>query len=160
MKFTGLILICATSCLALILPAIGVVRFQRSPVPPPAFGQTNTPFLASATGTNTAISSQQEFLPTTRPTAFPASPLHGNPFPQGNASLRELGHVNAELENAQLGNAQLGNKASALSENSNSRLGLGVWFLLAPVCLIGLAMWTFAPNPSGVKPKFSRSSAD
>lgn len=82
MKFTGLILICATSCLALILPAIGVVQFPK-------------------TTESLSVASNIESL-------------SGLPV-------------------------------------STQKLGMGVWLMLVPVCLIGLAMWTFAPNPSGAK---------
>ncbi len=94
MKFAGLILICATSSLALILPAIGVVEF-------PAANPTPTPFGSTV------------------PVAPPLTP-----------------------------------QAAA---NSGNQLGMGIWLLLAPVCLFGLAMWTFAPNPSGSKSKFTKS---
>jgi hypothetical protein len=37
-----------------------------------------------------------------------------------------------------------------VEKSSTSKLGMGVWLLLGPVCLIGLALWSLSPNPSPV----------
>jgi len=148
MKFTGLILICATSCLALILPAIGVVHFPKSseslsaassiaasqglPVSTQSgagFSQTNLQWSQSIPPSSLqAISTS--LMP---PSSMPQPPMTSQ------AQLEAVGQFNGSVP-------QLDGTA-----NSGGKLGMGVWFMLVPVCLLGLAMWTFAPNPSGAK---------
>ena len=148
MKFTGLILICATSCLALILPAIGVVHFPKAQ-------------LADASGSISATSNssvpvmmQNTLNPIPNSSLWtPATPqydikpsLNGmpnSPFPGSTFS-------SASLPQPQLINPASLNADATLSSN---KLGMEIWLLLGPVCLIGLAMWSFSPNPSVAKPK-------
>jgi hypothetical protein len=152
MKFTGLILICASSCLALILPAIGVVQFPKTtqtqpfiaqPLTalPPTF-QTSAPFSATnspgmpqsdfpSSSQWTQSSPQRDFLPNSpNPTTSPFP----TPLPQqSEVQAQSLVDLNLPETSAPTG----------------QKFGMGVWLLLAPVCLIGLALWTFSPNPSG-----------
>ncbi len=157
MKFTGLILICASSCLALILPAIGVVQFPKiqQAMPdsavtgslPGSFPVTtqNPPIGSPNSPSWTQAPSQREFLPNTN--SMPASPFPAPaPFPVAASSPPSL----AQPSVANPINTAIESKANG------QKLGMGIWLLLAPVCLIGLAMWTFSPNPSGVKPKFTK----
>lgn len=148
MKFTGLILICATSCLALILPAIGVVHFPKahqaatagsisasSTVSFPVMMQ-NSPNPIPYNSPWTRASPQQEIQPSSN--GMPNSPFPGSTLPP-----------------TSLPQPQLTNPASLASDAaiSSNKLGMGIWLLLAPVCLIGFAMWSFSPNPSIAKPK-------
>jgi hypothetical protein len=154
MKFTGLILICASSCLALILPAIGAVQFpktmqprssviqapnfpsstltstQLSPQKNEGFSQSNLPNSPQWTQT----SPQQDFLPGSLNSTSSPFPTQQSPALTTPAPLQEA-----------VPNLSEGNTPSV------QKFGMGVWLLLAPVCLIGLAMWTFSPNPTDAK---------
>lgn len=121
MKFTGLILICAASSLALILPATGVVRFPMQ------------------TGAVVALIGQGNAPSSTLPPGLPvavAAPANGLP-PLGGAV------PSSPQENAD-------GAASSGSAWTKQKVGMGVWLLLGPTVLIGLALWTFAPNRRGV----------
>ena len=142
MKFTGLILICASSCLALILPAFGVVHFPKS-----SFTAKNP--------TGTAVSTNSGLPPAS---SFP------NAFQGGNTQSANLaGSFSEILPGASLPSRESpfppslsGNSESQIASNSNrtlSKFGMGVWLLLGPVCLIGLGMWSFSRNPSSSKSK-------
>ena len=160
MKFTGLILICATSCLALILPAIGVVQFPKASEP--LYADTS---LASSQGLPVSTQSGMGSSPTTLPwtpsmqpssqqashfqaSTMPPSLMPPNFMPPGPVSHPPLTSQAPLAAAGQFndGVAQLDGPA-----NSGGKLGMGIWVMLLPVCLIGLAMWTFAPNPSGAK---------
>lgn len=143
MKFTGLILICATSCLALILPAIGVVHFPKARLaasPDSVAGSSTVSFhitTQNAPGPSsnnlpwTPATSQQEINPSLY--GMPNSPFASSTLPS--ATLPQPHSTNP---------ATLAPEAPI----SNNKLGMGIWLLLAPICFIGLAMWTFSPNPS------------
>lgn len=142
-KFTGLILICAASALALLLPALGVVKFPMvsgtmvpgtmvpgtSQVTPPSLSETNAglpPTIPQAT----------------IPQAVPSGLLTGTNLAGTPAA----------------GTSNTGTPAAASDSGpflfgppwTKQKLGLNVWLLLGPVLVIGLAMWTFAPNRSGL----------
>ena len=142
MKFTGLILICASSCLALILPAFGVVHFPKSSVT-----AKNPP--GAAVSTNSGL---------------PPASSFPNAFQGGNTQSANLaGSFSEILPGANLPSRESpfppslsGNSENQIANNSNrtfSKFGLGVWLLLGPVCLIGLGMWSFSRNPSSSKSK-------
>ena len=147
MKFTGLILICASSCLALILPAIGAIQF-------PKLNQTTHP--TRATGGIPASfpfdvqnipahnpnnpswgqpASQRDFLPNSN--NITNSPFPSAIFPSGSPTQTPLAAPVAPATPV------------ADAAPDGNKLGMGIWLLLAPVCLVGLAMWTFSPNPTG-----------
>ena len=145
MKFTGLILICASSCLALVLPAIGVVQFPKlnqaiHPIPTAGIPAAFPSVAQSAPGTNqsppwTQSMPQRDFLAHSNNmpnTTFPAAILPPEP------STRTPFTVPVSATPPSTDFAPNGNK-----------LGMGIWLLLAPASLIGLAMWTFSPNPTG-----------
>ena len=175
MKFTGLILICATSCLALILPAIGVVQFPKT-----SESRYAASSLASSHGLPVSTQSGIASSPTTPPWTYAmppithqamppssqqASPFHASTLPPGSLPPGSLPPGTAsqppmtsqsQIEAAGQFNGgvpQLGGIA-----NSGAKLGMSVWLMLVPVCLLGLAMWTFAPNPSGAKSRWPRSN--
>lgn len=149
MKFTGLILICATSCLALILPAIGVVHFPKAHL--------------AATSGSISVSSTVSFPVMMQNTlnAIPSSSPWTQATPQQNIKPSLQGMPNSPFPGsallpASLPQPQLTNPAwlAADATLSSNKLGMEIWLLLAPVCLIGLAMWSFSPNPSVAKRKF------
>lgn len=140
MKFTGLILICASSSLALILPAFGVVQFPKVPV------AAKFPS-GSAVSTNTGWTPASSF-----PNAFQGGNAHGTNLP---GSLSEiLPGANLAPTESPFPPSLFGSSEKQVANNSNrtfSKFGMGVWLLLGPVCLIGLGMWSFSPNPSSSK---------
>ena len=147
MKFTGLILICATSCLALILPAIGVVQFPKSrdsqastvSLPPTQAFPITTQSGLGAAPTNQSWS--QTLPPNGQPTSPFAATLPGSPNSQAPITAQSPMDAAGQWNGAPQGDGT----------SSTTKFGMGLWLLLAPVCLIGLAMWTFSPNPSGTK---------
>lgn len=137
-KFTGLILICAASALALLLPALGVVKFPMvsgmivpgtivpgtSQVNPPSLSETNVglpPTIPQATIPQAAI-----------PQAVPPGLLTGTNVAGTPAAASDSGPI------------LFG------PPWTKQKVGLNVWLLLGPVLVIGLVMWTFAPNRSGL----------
>ena len=146
MKFTGLILICASSCLALILPAIGAIQFPKlnqTTHPPTATGEipASFPFVVQnipAPNPNNPswaqARSQRDFLPNSN--NITNSPFPAATFPPGSPSQTPLAAPVAPAT-----------PVADAAPNGN-KLGMEIWLVLAPVCLIGLAMWTFSPNPT------------
>lgn len=157
MKFTGLILMCAASSLALLLPALGVVKF---------------PVLDNQIAAGVAPGSDPEQAPASSAPYSAASAR----FPDGNRAGNSGGQSNG------LGNGDPGTTAGLLaaaqasagsapeghldgSQNPNrqrlgrlpfteipsQRLGLGVWLLLVPIQFLGLGMWTFGTSPKRAK---------
>jgi len=155
MKFTGLILICATSCLALILPAIGVVHFPKS-----SESLSAASSIASSQGLPVSTQSGMGFSPTNLPwsQSLPPSSQQASPF-QASTMPPSLMPPSSMPQPPMTSQSQLGAVGQFNggvpqlngTANSGGKLGMGVWFMLVPVCLLGLAMWTFAPNPSGAK---------
>ncbi len=162
MKFTGLILICATSCLALILPAIGVVHFPKNGSSTPSATtlapSQSFPVMAQSTlGSPPATQPWTQDLP---PASQPNSPFPGSALPNlglppspgsppNPTSLPPFTNLTPMDATGQLQGVQNADGTNA----STNKLGMGIWLLLAPVCLIGLAMWSLSPNPSGAKPR-------
>jgi hypothetical protein len=145
MKFTGLILICASSCLALILPAIGVVQFPKAP--------------RSAKQLNVSLNLPSESPQ--QPQALIAAPAsNGTGWVRANPSTTPSGQLpNAvspfppSLQPQDSAQSSPTDQVGLVEKSSTSKLGVGIWLLLGPICLIGLALWTFSPNPSPVGKK-------
>lgn len=133
MKFTGLILICASSCLALILPAIGVVQFPKSQQSIAGTMANDIPKSVPVMTQNMPGPPQYNMPANPQPDLLPYSivpntnSMQASPFP-----------------------------SAALPPSTGNKFAMGIWLLLGPVCLLGLIMWTLSPNPSGSKPKFTR----
>lgn len=127
-KFTGLILICAASALALLLPALGVVKFPM--VPGTVAPGTVVPGISQVTETNSA-------LPPTIPQSLPPGLMTGTNL---------AGNPTAGTDPAGTGSGPF----LFGPPWTKQKLGLNVWLLLGPVLVIGLAMWTFAPNRGGL----------
>jgi len=145
MKFTGLILICASSCLALILPAIGVVQFPKAPrsasqLPvslnlPSASPQQPQALITAPASNGTG------WVPASPPTMpLGQLPNAASPFPPS-------------LQPQDLAQPSPTDQVGLVEKSTSSKLGVGIWLLLGPICLIGLALWTFSPNPSPVGKK-------
>jgi hypothetical protein len=144
MKFTGLILICASSSLALILPAFGVVQFPKVPV------AAKFPS-GSAVSTNAGLTPASSF-----PNAFQGGNAHGTILPESlSESLSEtLPGANLPPRESPFPPSLFGSSESQVANNSNrtfSKFGMGAWLLLGPACLVGLGMWSFSRNPSSSK---------
>jgi hypothetical protein len=160
MKFTGLILMCAASSLALLLPALGVVKF---------------PVLDNQIASGVAPGSDPDLARASSASSAPYSAASAR-FPDGNRAGNSGGQSNG------LGNGDPGTTAGLLaaaqasagsapeghldgSQNPNrprlgrlpfteipsQRLGLGVWLLLVPIQFLGLGMWTFGTSPKRAK---------
>ncbi|MFO0013108.1 MAG: hypothetical protein ACK553_10215 [Planctomycetota bacterium] len=130
MKFTGLILICAASSLALLLPALGVVKF---------------PMVDSRQASAGLVDPS---MPQGLPVAATGLPVHAN-----------AGLPNAELgQPAAAGPLSAGPGPSSTGQGAFSlvgppwtkqKVGISAWLLLGPVLLLGLGLWTFGPNRGG-----------
>ena len=147
MKFTGLILICASSCLALILPAIGVVQFSKSQQSIPGTMATDLPRSVPIMTQNIPGSAQYNMPANPQRDVLPYSPntnsTQASPFPS--AAMPPPSITQTDLPPG-IVVAPIGNK-----------FAMGIWLLLGPVCLLGLVLWTLSPNPSGAAPRlFSR----
>ena len=145
MKFAGLILICASSSLALLLPALGVVKFpmiseNQSATPISSSTQSDTPGLPPSGLQAAAESSAASILNPNAPnTGLPVTfNGTGQPTPS-----------NPQFDNSNQQSNQLGKLP--FTDIPTQKVGLGAWLLLAPTLLVGLAMWTFSPPPKGPK---------
>ena len=126
MKFTGLILICATSALSLLLPALGMVKF------PMVDQRTESSSLTS--------SSTSPSPPAGLPIATPAfTGLSGSTPAEGNANPAP----NIQTPTSMGAPSLLG------PPWTRQKVSLNAWLMLGPVMLLGIALWTFAPNRGG-----------
>jgi len=131
MKFIGLILMCAASSMALLLPAIGVVKF---------------PILDQESLQQAQASTSQD-----SPQSTPAQ----NPDPQTSTGLLVAAQVSG-ADNAPQAPQPPAPTSELLgklpfTQIPSQRTGLGIWLLLVPSILLGLAMWTFGSNPKTSK---------
>jgi hypothetical protein len=145
MKFAGLILICASSSLALLLPALGVVKFpmlseNQSATANHTSTQSDTPNSQTPGLQAAAESSASSILNPNAPN--PGLPVIFNQAPQPTPSIPQLDNPNTQ--NNQLGKLPF-------TDIPTQKVGLGAWLLLAPTLLVGLAMWTFSPPPKSPK---------
>jgi hypothetical protein len=145
MKFASLILLCATSSLALILPALGVVSFPQQliresdlqptsmttgpePIPPgswqPAQGSAPAPFGAQGIAGQGGLPIATNFPPASAP-----SPPSLDPS----------------------GFAQPTHQAGSIPGEETNKIGTGLWLLLGPIWIASLIMWTIAPGPKANK---------
>ena len=142
MKFASLILLCATSSLALVLPALGVVSFPQqliknsdlpstTSVPGPEGGPTGG-WQPAQGGLPIATGFANSSLPpsaTTAPPSFPSQSL-----------------VPPSLDPRALNDPTLQQNSVGVEEHP-SKVGTGLWLLLGPIWLASLCMWTIAPGP-------------
>jgi hypothetical protein len=144
MKFTGLILICASSCLALLLPAIGLVKFPILPT--------------QASGAN-QITGAFEGLPVSAPngTADSKSASGLGSMSSGGAESSSGGGANPwgiPMGSTDPSPETLGALGKLpFTDIQTQKYGLGAWLLLGPMTLAGLALWTFSPRPSSSRRK-------
>lgn len=126
MKFMGLILMCAASIMALVLPALGVVKF-------PVLDQQTLQALC-AEAQSLGLSPEAAALPQD-PQASPgllvATQISSQPDPPS-ALLTPTGPDLGKIPFTQI---------------DSQKVGLGVWLLLLPALLVGLGMWTFGSTP-------------
>lgn len=138
MKFAGLILICASSSLALLLPALGVVKFPML--------NENQATAANFTSTQSDIPDAQTPGLQAAAESSAASILNPN-APNPGLPVTYNGDGLPTTSNP------LSNQLGKLpfTDIQTQKVGLGAWLLLAPTLLVGLAMWTFSPPPKGSK---------
>ncbi|MCY3007376.1 MAG: hypothetical protein NTV29_15540 [Planctomycetota bacterium] len=168
MKFIGLILMCAASSMALLLPAMGVVKF---PVLDNGIATELAPAsLAPASASSGTPSQTMPGNLTGQLTGLPTGSLSGNlpgnllgqtsaagsSDPQTTAGLLAAAQVSgqndpaADLADSQSPNRQWLGKLP-FTDIPTQRLGLGVWLLLVPILFLGLGLWTFGSSPKSVK---------
>jgi hypothetical protein len=121
MKFTGLILICAASALALLLPALGMVKFRMVETGP------------------AVTASVDPSLPPGRPVAVPSSHVPNQLAP---APIQPEAALNSTAPHQ-------GPPALLGPPWTTQKLSLNAWLMLGPVLLLGLGLWTFGPNRGG-----------
>lgn len=147
-KFISLIVICATSCLALILPAAGVVPFPRelsgahthvgSDLRPtdPSMSGGGVPNGANAAPWGSGAGNQN--IAGVSVTGLPVSTTGVSGF-QSSPTL-----AGSEL---QVGGDLPGSQSAAVGGGSNyNSLGFGIWLLLAPIWLVSLVIWSITPT--------------
>lgn len=131
MKFMGLILMCAASIMALVLPALGVVKF------PVMDQQTLQALSAKAESlSQTHEASALTADPQASPGLLVAAQVSGQQNPPGALPLPDK---------PSLGGPDLGK--IPFTQIDSQKVGLGVWLLLLPALLVGLGMWTFGSSP-------------
>jgi hypothetical protein len=136
MKFAGLILICASFSLALLLPALGVVKFPTLPTNSPG-----TP--TNLNGQSTGLSPQTNGSLDAPTPGLLAATAASTSDPSNPQSLNDQS-LNTQPYNDKLGKIPF-------TQIQSQRVALGAWVLLVPTLLVGLAMWTFSPPPKGAK---------
>ena len=162
---------CAASSLALLLPALGVVKFPVldnqiaagvAPGSDPDLARASSAASAAPYSAASASSgTQNQGLPGQLP-GFPDGNRVGNSGGQsqglGNGDPGITPGLLAAAQ-ASAGNAPEGNLDGSQNPNRpklgrlpfteipSQRLGLGVWLLLVPVQFLGLGMWTFGTSP-------------
>ena len=150
MKFTGLILICASSCLALLLPAIGLVKF------PFLTTQASGPTQASADPAGLPVSALSNGMANPNALGGLGSPSSGGAGGGGTANSNGGG---ANPWGIPIGSTDpLPEPLGALgklpfTDIPTQKYGLGAWLLLGPMALVGLALWTFSTRPSSSRRK-------
>ena len=148
-KFISLIVICATSCLALILPAVGVVPFPKElsgapahaasalPASDPSFNNGGVPNSSAPIadpwggggGNQNIAGVSVPGLPvsTTGGAGYQSSPtLAGSEIPFGGDSGTQ--------------------PVAAGGKSKYDSLGFGIWLLLVPIWLVSLVVWSITPT--------------
>jgi hypothetical protein len=167
MKFWGLILICASSSLSLLLPALGLVRFPMQPNPvgdvtstqwpnvPPNLNSASDGRIANALGAQPpGMSTDSRNAGSWAGNGIATLPSSSGPAPRDGLTLP----VSAPLPPSAVG--PNGNPAHLASDPPSlvlgklpftqvptQKVGLGIWLLLGPLMLLGLAIWTLSPAP-------------
>ena len=157
MKFMGLILMCAASSMALLLPAMGVVKF-------PVLDETTLQSLvgeAQIQATELAVGQTgEQFGGQLSNTLGNTLGDAKNRDPQTSAGMLVAAQVSGQPSNPEATGSQSKTSGSTKTEYlgkipftqiGSQRVGLGVWLLLLPTILLGLAMWTFGSSPKSSK---------
>jgi hypothetical protein len=155
-KFISLIVICATSCLALLLPAVGVVPFPKELSGVRSPGADALPNGVNVGG-NGALSGGQS------PIAVPsmAGPWGVESGSQNLAGVSVPGlpvsttGVGGYQSSPTLAGSELpgGVDPSGLQPrvadgiSKYDSLGFGIWLLLVPIWFVSLVVWSITPTP-------------
>ncbi len=173
LKFISLIMLCATSSLALVLPALGVVSFpeqlissadsrQSSSSDDQGFGgdglQSELGQLADEVthrfadftqdfGQSVPVQYQQPYAP---PAQYPPQYADAPPslFP---GVTQETAQSQPQASHGILESIQDGFAAQSAKLRGEHKVGTGIWLLLGPVWVASLVLWTVAPTPRARK---------
>lgn len=141
MKFASLILLCATSSLALILPALGVVSFPQQLI-----RQSDLQPTSMTTGTESGPSGVWQPAQGSAPAPFGT---HGTSNQGGLPIATTLPPASSSSPPSldPSGFNPTPNLAGTMPGEEPNKLGTGLWLLLGPVWIASLVMWTIAPGP-------------
>lgn len=135
-KFISLIVMCATSCLALLLPAVGVVPFPKqlsginTPLPP-----TN-PSTIDAFGNQNPTANTMPGLPisASNVAGLPVSPTLSSSNFAGGDAIQGTGNAIPPSTGIEI-------------VSKYDTLGFGIWLLLVPIWIVSLVVWSVTPTP-------------
>jgi len=162
-KFMSLIVICATSCLALLLPAIGVVPFPRqlsgvhnhslvNPGGVGEFGSVGAEQGGTTTGADpwAAIGSgnpgvNQSGVGGGTMSGLPVSTSASQNFP----SSPTLAGSETQLSSNFLNSTATGLPVAEGTLSKYDTVGFGIWLLLVPIWFFALVVWSIAPSSKG-----------
>ena len=158
-KFMSLIVICATSCLALLLPAIGVVPFpsqlsgvsnQTAGVPGPAeIGvgagpMQHAPPAADPWGLGGGHQGvNQSGVAGVGMSGLPVS----TSVPTNVSSAPSLVGTELHFGNSVAVESAAGQTAVGVGQSKYDTLGFGIWLLLVPIWFFALVVWSVTPSP-------------
>jgi hypothetical protein len=150
-KFISLIVICATSCLALILPAVGVVPFPKelSGVRSPGADALPSGAIINENGANAGA--QNSSLGTWG-AEVAGQNLAGVSVPGLPVSTTGVGGYQSSptLAGSELpGEVDPSGLQPGVADGISKydSLGFGIWLLLVPIWLASLAVWSITPTP-------------
>ena len=168
-KFASLTLLCATSILALVLPALGVVSFPEQFISADVnhrttlLGEIEHP-LPDSPSTSLELS---EGVPA-RNASFggnpagahpgPTTPVYppgaGGAFPHGPQPVVPSGAVGAQVPPGMPISHQ--DPLGWNQDPQTQKVGTGIWLLLGPVWLLALLIWSIAPDPNTTSSRSGR----
>lgn len=142
-KFLSLILMCATSSLALILPAIGVVSFPRQLIDPSASHTLQTTSLqpVNAIPQNGVAILPGGSWPPPGSNNTPGLPGPGG-FPISAPAPNMDGFPPSLTTNS---SSESGGQLPTTTVN---KMGMGLWLVLLSTWLLALFVWGIAPSPT------------
>lgn len=150
-KFISLIIICATSCLALILPAVGVVPFPRELSGARSPSADSLPNGSDVTA-NGALSASQ--TPGSGPWGVETAgqSLSGSTLPGLPVSMNGVGGFQSSptLAGSEQSTGVDRSGLKTVVANGISKydsLGFGIWLLLVPIWVASLLVWSITPTP-------------
>lgn len=161
-KFMSLIVICATSCLALLLPAIGVVPFpsqlsgvhSHASANPGGAGE----FASGVAGQGGSMPGADPWVngginPGLSQSGVGEGTMSGLPVStsvsQNFSSSPTLSGSESQLPGNYLNSAATGQMGAEGALSRYDTVGFGIWLLLVPIWLMALVVWSIAPSSKG-----------